>query len=349
MASLRSAWRLALATALLCAAGGSRAQPAAETPPGVPPMLASYAAPGRLVEVSPGRHINLVCAGQGSPTVILTMGGGGWSLQWFKVAPVVAQKTRVCSWDRPGNGFSDGSPRPLDIVDTEADLEATLDGAGVTGPLVLVGHSVGGLESLLFADRHRDRVAGLVLVDPSGPDQTELLRRAAPKLMAWSEAGDRKAFEPVDHCIAALKAGAHDPAPQACAALRGGLPAAISAALTPLTGSAAYWETYRSDLGQRTLSAKQAVNPKRTYGDMPLVVLGSGKLSVPGAPAEAAAEVPALLAEIEREHEALAHLSSRGAYVRIPDAGHMIMLEKPAAVTLAIGQVVDEARKAAHP
>ena len=122
------------------------------------------------MEVAPGRRINLVCVGQGGPTVILTMGAGGWSIGWIKVASAIARTTRVCSWDRPGNGFSDASPHPLDLADNVTDLEATLKRAGIEGPLVLVGASAGSLESLIFADRHRGRVAGMVLVDPSSPD-----------------------------------------------------------------------------------------------------------------------------------------------------------------------------------
>jgi pimeloyl-ACP methyl ester carboxylesterase len=308
----------------------------------IPSVFAPYAGPGQLVEVAPGRRINLVCSGDGSPTVILSIGGTGWSLQWFKVAPLIARITRVCSWDRPGNGYSDASPHPLDIEDNEADLERALNGAGVTGPLVLVGHSLGGLESLLFADRHPDRVVGMVLVDPSTPDQDKKLSEAAPKLMAWSRAGDRKAFEPVDRCIAALMDGPRDPAPEACIVLRDGLPASIAKALTPLTEDPAYWATFRTDLDQRARNAKQAINPKRSYGEMPLVVLGSGKLSVPGAPAEAVAEIPALQTEIKNEQQALARLSSRGAYLRVPNSGHAIMIDKPDAVTDAVAHVIEE-------
>ena len=50
----------------------------------------------------------------------------------------------------------------------------------------MAGHSLGGLETLLFADRHPDRVVGMVMVDPSTPDQDDALTKAAPALMAWS-------------------------------------------------------------------------------------------------------------------------------------------------------------------
>jgi pimeloyl-ACP methyl ester carboxylesterase len=310
--------------------------------------MAQLAKPGQAVEVAPGRHINLVCAGQGSPTVILTTGAGGWSIGWLRVMPAVAQQTRVCSWDRPGNGFSDASAHPLDVLDDEADLEAALKGAGIDGPLVLVGHSVGGLESLVFADRHRDRVAGMVLVDPSTPDAHYNSGGVAPKLQAWSRAGDRRVYEPFDACIAALEAGPKDPPPPACASLRAGLPPGIQAALKPWTEDVAYWRTFRSELDQRPNSFRQAINPKRNYGDMPLIVLSAGKFALPGAPDEVTAEIPALMAEKARKHQALARLSSHGAYAPVPDSSHVMMQDKPQAVIDAVSQVVDDARKA-HP
>ncbi len=59
-----------------------------------------------------GRRINLHCTGAGGPTVILMAGLFSWSVVWYKTQPVIAQKTRVCAFDRAGYGFSDPGPRP---------------------------------------------------------------------------------------------------------------------------------------------------------------------------------------------------------------------------------------------
>jgi hypothetical protein len=167
----------------------------------------------------------------------------------------------------------------------------------------------------------------------------------APKLAAWSRIGERTVYAPYDSCIAALKTGPRDPPPQACAALRAGLPPGIQTALKPWTEDLAYWQTFRSELDQRARSFAQAVNPKRNYGDMPLVVLSAGQFVLPNAPAEVTAEIPALMAEKERKHRALAQLSSRGVYAPVPDSGHVMMQDKPQVIIDAVGQVVDEARK----
>lgn len=104
-----------------------------------------YAAPQRLVTVAPGRRLNLYCVGHGSPTVVLEAGLGDSTIGWALVRKPIARATRVCSYDRAGLGFSDGSGEPGDAVHIAADLHALLQAAGERPPYVLVGHSAGGL------------------------------------------------------------------------------------------------------------------------------------------------------------------------------------------------------------
>src|SRR5947209_884761 len=70
-----------------------------------------YPAPGKLIDVG-GYRLHLDCAGQGSPTVILIYGMSGSYLDWYWVQPEVAKFARVCSYDRPGYGWSELSPKP---------------------------------------------------------------------------------------------------------------------------------------------------------------------------------------------------------------------------------------------
>jgi pimeloyl-ACP methyl ester carboxylesterase len=127
--------------------------------------------PARLVdalfEVSGGR-MHLQCAGEGPTTVLLLPGwDDGGDKSWSAVQPVVAQHSRVCTYDRFGTGTSD-APSTTQTFTTEADdLDALLTTAGEPGPYVVVGHSFGGAEAVAFASEHRDDVVGLMLVDAS--------------------------------------------------------------------------------------------------------------------------------------------------------------------------------------
>jgi pimeloyl-ACP methyl ester carboxylesterase len=55
-----------------------------------------------------------------------------------------------------------------------AEVHTLLTKAGVPGPYIMVGHSLGGAFSLLYARTHPDQVKGLVLVDPAQPFMRKL-------------------------------------------------------------------------------------------------------------------------------------------------------------------------------
>ena len=125
--------------------------------------------PGQLVDVGDHR-LYLWCTGSGEPTVILEPGLGATSAAWGWIAPTVATHTRVCVYDRAGRGRSDPSPAAQDGDQIATDLHTLLERAGVTGPLVMVGHSLGGLYVLDYTARYPRQVAGMVLLDATPPN-----------------------------------------------------------------------------------------------------------------------------------------------------------------------------------
>lgn len=128
-----------------------------------------YPAPGALYDVG-GHRLHIDCVGTGSPTVVLQNGLGGMSVLWSRITEQVSRTTRVCAYDRAGQGWSDDVDAPQDGVAIADDLHALLDRAGETGPYVLVGHSAGGPYNMIYADRYPDDVAGMVLLDSMSPD-----------------------------------------------------------------------------------------------------------------------------------------------------------------------------------
>jgi pimeloyl-ACP methyl ester carboxylesterase len=132
--------------------------------------LETYPAPGRLYDVD-GHRLHLDCRGQGGPTVVLFNGLGEVSASWARITSPVAATTRVCGYDRAGQGWSDEAASPQDGVESAEDLHALLATAGEHGPYVLVGHSIGGTYAMTYAARYRDQVAGLILLDSSSPEQ----------------------------------------------------------------------------------------------------------------------------------------------------------------------------------
>ena len=127
--------------------------------------------PGQLVDIG-GYRLHLWCTGNGAPAVILDTGLGGSSAEWGFVQPEVARFTRVCSYDRAGMGYSDPGPSPRTARRIAGELAELLARSGTAAPVVLVGASIAGFGVRVFASDHRERIAGLVLVDASHEDQT---------------------------------------------------------------------------------------------------------------------------------------------------------------------------------
>ena len=128
--------------------------------------------PGVFYTVN-GHRMHMNCTGSGSPTIILDSGLGNDALIWGGVQPVLSETTRVCSYDRAGFGWSDALPAPRDADHIAAELHGLLLQAKVTGPIVLMGHSIAGLYMREYASRYPADIAGIVFVDVSTPLQDE--------------------------------------------------------------------------------------------------------------------------------------------------------------------------------
>ena len=93
---------------------------------------------------------------------------------WAWVQRSVSSSTRVCTYDRAGEGWSDGTSGARDGHELSSDLQGLLAAAHVPGPYVLAGHSIGGIYALLYAAQYPKQVAGLALIDSSTPYQFDL-------------------------------------------------------------------------------------------------------------------------------------------------------------------------------
>jgi pimeloyl-ACP methyl ester carboxylesterase len=325
-------------------------------PPAVDRMVLPYASTRDSARLPDGRTIHLVCMGRGSPVVILTAGGSGWSVNWAGVQAGAAAKTRVCSWDPAGLGLSSPSSRPQTSDYMTADLEAALRARRIDGPYVMVGHSLGAYPSLLLADRQPTKVVGMVLVDPSLPDQAAIFDRVTPAQSAWLRAHPMP-VELLEKCAAALRSGSVHPDadPDHCQRAPDWpleWPASFRAALNrnfvgaPPAVTAAALSTLASNMASTEEDTRIVVNPRRNYGDMPLIVLTASEFRAPpDYPAAARAEIPAEQAEWRRGHDAYAALSTRGVNRIVPNSTHAMPDEMPQVVIEAINTVVDEARQ----
>jgi pimeloyl-ACP methyl ester carboxylesterase len=117
-----------------------------------------------------GYRLHLLCLGQGAPgrpRVIFSPGGGDFATDWLPVLEPLSDSLRVCSYDRPGFGWSEPGPSPRTFRQEAFELHLALERAGEGGPYVVVGHSLGAFVAREFARAYRSEVAGLVLIAPA--------------------------------------------------------------------------------------------------------------------------------------------------------------------------------------
>ena len=110
----------------------------------------------------------------------------------------IAEITRVCVYDRANTlGDSDAAPTPRTGADVVTDLHALLQAAEVPGPYVLVGLSIGGLFTRLYAATYPDEVVGMVLLE-TVPEEYESRAKemVGPELWAAYEALWKDNFDP---------------------------------------------------------------------------------------------------------------------------------------------------------
>jgi pimeloyl-ACP methyl ester carboxylesterase len=148
-------------------------------------ILAALVAPqvsARKIDVG-GHRLYYEARGKGDALVVFDAGLGETHEAWRWVWPEVAKFARVVLYDRAGLGRSDLGPAPRTSARIGEELHSLLIRAGLPGPYILVGHSLGGLNVQWFASRYPLEVAAVVLVEPTPVDfpsrEAELLSEYA--------------------------------------------------------------------------------------------------------------------------------------------------------------------------
>jgi len=290
-----------------------------------------FPAPGTLVDIG-GRRLHLLCIGRDDPmepTVMFLASGWGNATSAPGARERLGNRTRVCSYDRLGQGWSDAAPGVVTIGATADELGVLQDRAQLTGPFVLVASSVGGLTAEMFARKYPERVAGLVLVDglnslflPRLMERSSSITALACTAGMLSRFGVIRLIDPFR-----LENGSED-VRRAAALTYGARPwTAICAMARGLSATQREFE--------------QA--PPLPAGVAVTALSASGARQLLPPLAERPFDAERMRKELEASHRAFAE-RAQGTWKRVPNSTHLIADSQPDAVADAVFDLLEEIR-----
>ncbi|QNK69247.1 alpha/beta fold hydrolase [Variovorax sp. PAMC26660] len=274
-------------------------------------------APGELYTID-GRQMHLqrsgpVPASALQPTLVIEAGGGCASPIYARLQQVLSAKYPVISYDRAGMGWSEADDAPFDGKRSAQQLHALLAAAEVTGPIVLIGHSLGGLLNRIYTGLYPEQVAGVVMLDASHPEQFELFKGLPAEQLA-PERKKRAEFQ---------AGGVPPPDFAPIQAIFADMPHVLrqmAANYTPETIDT----MVKEHEGLQHVARQAGASPD--LGARPLAVLSATVMQKLPPGAEEAAEVQRRWPEYQEAH---AGLSTRSRLHRIEGAEHMTLVVLP--------------------
>jgi protein-S-isoprenylcysteine O-methyltransferase Ste14/pimeloyl-ACP methyl ester carboxylesterase len=288
--------------------------------------------PGTMVDVG-GRRMHLVCIGRDDsmdPTVMFLSSGWGNSMSASKARERLATRTRVCSYDYFGRGWSDAADGVTTIGGMANELGVLQDRAKLTGPFVLVASSVGGLVGEMFARTYPERVAGIAFVDAATSSALPRIAEQRWTVTALTCTAGMLSRFGVIRLMDPFGLGADTEGERRSAAITYGS--------RPWTATCAL----ARGMSATESEFKQAPPLSTT---MPVVVLSASSAQQLVPPfAGPFIDVQQLRADLEASHRELAQ-RLHGTWKKVPNSTHLIAESQPDAVADSVFDLLDEIRK----
>ena len=138
---------------------------------------ASLTPMGQQVLVN-GHQINVYVEGDGPETIVVLSGAGIASpiLDFKEVSESLSKQYKVVIVERAGYGYSDDSNHSRDVMEVLSETRQALSQANITGPFIILSHSMASLESLAWQEKFPDEVKALIGLDWALPSSYEDLK-----------------------------------------------------------------------------------------------------------------------------------------------------------------------------
>ncbi|EFX37491.1 alpha/beta hydrolase [Streptococcus sp. CF4-2] len=144
---------------------------------------------GQTVLVN-GHKINVYVEGDGPETIVVLSGAGIASpiLDFKNLTDSLSKKYKVVIVERAGYGYSEDSNYSRDVMEVLSETRQALSQANISGPFIILSHSMASLESLAWQEKYPDEVKALVGLDWALPASYEDLKdnQALLTVAYWS-------------------------------------------------------------------------------------------------------------------------------------------------------------------
>jgi len=300
--------------------------------------------PGKLIEVN-GYNLHLISEGSGGPTVVLFHGAGDIALIWNLVLPELGEHTRAVAVDQAGEGWSDHG-HAIHMWQQAYDTHTALQKAGIPGPYILVGHSLGGLLTRVYTKLYPDEVVGIVLVDATHPDVVlKIYEDGQPSWKRMRQTSRGRAIPAIDRSRLAQKPELSSFQPRRDF---GDQLAKFSESdkkrfdwfynQRPFS-----YVKGRSSFEAETMQLIHENSPEYSFGERPLTVLSKGVWTPKEGDSNWNNE--ALRKESVRLQKDLLKLSKNSRQVIAHGSGHQIHIDDPALVVAVIVEMIESLRE----
>ncbi|MFJ8246919.1 alpha/beta hydrolase [Peribacillus asahii] len=293
----------------------------------------NYPPLGQLVDAG-GYNLHILQQGSGSPTILFEGGSGAPSTYWKEITSSLPPNVNVVTYDRAGYNWSDKHVTKRTGENIVTELHTALQNSDINGPYILVGHSIGGMYTRLFAEKYEAEVVGMLLLDA----RSEHFSDRTNKILENAGVDPQQFGSPSTNLLKFLKASGllrifKEPLLGDYYETERELNEAINVTLT-----SKYYEAIQDETLEEQ-GLEQALK-KTSMGNIPLTVISKGKdadLTVFGL----SKEEGKLFEEIwYDEQKKLSNLSTDSKFLIAKNSGHEIAKDEPELVVHEIKELI---------
>jgi len=277
-----------------------------------------------------------VCTqGEGDSIVVIETGMGDTFYDWDVIVSNISKKAKVLMYHRQGYGRSTLNEEPRTTERIAKDLSLLLEKVCVKEPIILVGHSFGGLCALHFAKIFPNKMRGLILVD-SSPAEYYKIEDLKVKLPAIQ-------FKyPTYKTLEKMKRYSYMTDCELTKEFNRGLSSEIQEEINDFLCSANIWKAQVSEF-ENMISSGIVIETLGNLNDITIKVIGrDGEVEINnlisvGIPKNEAKELEDMIQELNK---AKVGYSTNSEFILAKGASHRIHIDCPDIIVRAIEQLL---------